>query len=225
MFILSQDIFNILRLCFKYANFYGTVPYEFDEKAQNLRYSTSSTTKTKLKIGFRAWAYMRYIVLLHQVFLTARIIESTVGSVEQSLILRIVEIIQYVSTLIVSVTQILFMQKERQLLVFTNRWIHLFKVIQGESSFSFSRSSLYVLSLLMCTTYLYNIVLNLTDAKSKIFIHIFILLRHFRISPQILTPCRPALEPCLHGTKNLNSFCSSSLFLQHPFYLCLQYSF
>ncbi len=139
MFILSPELFDVFRLCFRYANFFRIIPFEFDEKAQKLRYSSK---KTKLKLIFQSWATMRYIVLLHQVFLTARIIESTFSSVEQSLTLRIVEIIQCVCTLITSVTQILFMQKKRQLLVFTNRWIHLFKVIQGEFSFLFSTLSL-----------------------------------------------------------------------------------
>ena len=129
-FLLSFQILRALGWCVEYGNFFRVTPYRWNSKEKQLYIPLTGSGKRQL--GYD-WNVIKYITLVHQVFLIVRVGQSFWNPQIYELFLVVGVTVAFSVEAIIQITLI---HRGVEIMHFVNRYIRWFLDIQGKKFMS-----------------------------------------------------------------------------------------
>ena len=131
-FLVSTKLLKVVGWCIEYGYFFRVVPYRWN-KTTNQLYVPVVGSQGSLKHYYYRWDYLKYLLLVHQVFLMIRICQPFVfGDFKERPILYIVLDGAYTMCFCISVAiEVILIHRSQEILRFVNQYIDFFLKIQG----------------------------------------------------------------------------------------------
>lgn len=112
MQVLGQRVICFTKFAVIYANFFKLSPYEWDKESKTLKLPIAKPT-------IRAWKVAIYLSILHQVYLTVRLCQSTIDR-HDSLGVYCCQIAYFIGFSIALIVELSFLVHTREFMHITN---------------------------------------------------------------------------------------------------------